>query len=94
MSSGKNLTAVGDEATGRQQEVLDFIRKCCRQNGIPPTVRDIAEEFDIKSPNGVICHLKALRKKGLLTAHPKLSRGWIPKVAPGHCVACGQPIPE
>src|SRR5262249_42093209 len=31
-----------------------------------PTVREIGVQFEIKSPNGVMCHLKALEKKGLI----------------------------
>ncbi len=30
--------------------------------------------FDIASPNGVMCHLKALEKKGLITREPNMSR--------------------
>ena len=37
-----------------------------RGEGYGPTVREIGEGFDIKSPNGVMCHLKALEKKGLI----------------------------
>jgi repressor LexA len=29
-------------------------------------VREIGQAFDIRSPNGVMCHLKALEKKGLI----------------------------
>ena len=32
-----------------------------------PTVREIGEHFDIASPNGVMCHLKALEKKGMIS---------------------------
>src|SRR5262249_19127267 len=31
-------------------------------------------EFEIKSPNGVMCHLKALQKKGLIHREPNMSR--------------------
>ncbi len=34
--------------------------------GFGPTVREIGQAFDISSPNGVMCHLKALEKKGLI----------------------------
>src|SRR5438132_8921874 len=34
--------------------------------GSPPAIRDICEEFGISSPNGVMCHLKALEKKGYI----------------------------
>ena len=44
------------------------------RSGYGPTVREIGDEFGIKSPNGVMCHLKALEKKGLITREPNLSR--------------------
>jgi repressor LexA len=33
-------------------------------------VREIGVHFHIKSPNGVMCHLKALQKKGLIHREP------------------------
>lgn len=52
--------------TERQREVYDFIQEKIEERGFGPTVREIGEAFDIKSPNGVMCHLKALEKKGLI----------------------------
>src|SRR5689334_2499719 len=52
--------------TERQREIYDFIREKIESRGYGPTVREIGEEFQIKSPNGVMCHLKALEKKGLI----------------------------
>ena len=49
--------------TSRQQEIYDFICHRIDQRGFPPTIRDIGTAFEIKSPNGVMCHLKALEKK-------------------------------
>jgi repressor LexA len=63
-----------DTLTTRQQEVLDFIRELIRGRGYGPTVREIGEYFDIRSPNGVMCHLKALEKKGIITREPNMSR--------------------
>ena len=40
-----------------------------------PTVREIALAFSIRSPNGVVCHLKALERKGLIRRTPRSSRG-------------------
>jgi repressor LexA len=50
--------------TPKQQQIYDFIYRRIDERGYPPTIRDIGKEFDIKSPNGVMCHLKALEKKG------------------------------
>ena len=63
-----------DKLTERQREVYEFIREKIRGRGYGPTVREIAAEFDIQSPNGVVCHLKALEKKGLITRVPNMSR--------------------
>src|SRR5712692_712883 len=52
--------------TERQREIYDFIRSKIESRGYGPTVREIGQAFDIKSPNGVMCHLKALEKKGLI----------------------------
>ena len=60
--------------TERQREVYLFIEDKILNRGYGPTVREICEEFDIKSPNGVVCHLKALEKKGLIRRTPKQSR--------------------
>jgi repressor LexA len=54
------------QLTERQREIYDFIREKIESRGFGPTVREIGEGFDIKSPNGVMCHLKALEKKGLI----------------------------
>jgi len=54
------------QLTERQREIYDFIKNKIESRGYGPTVREIGLGFDIKSPNGVMCHLKALEKKGLI----------------------------
>ncbi len=63
-----------DCLTKRQKSVYEFIRDKIRGRGYGPTVREIGEAFDISSPNGVMCHLKALEKKGLIIREPNMSR--------------------
>ncbi|HEV3343105.1 MAG TPA: transcriptional repressor LexA [Pirellulales bacterium] len=63
-----------DHLTTRQKEVYEFIREKIRNRGYGPTVREIGANFDISSPNGVMCHLKALEKKGLIVREPNMSR--------------------
>jgi repressor LexA len=63
-----------DTMTKRQRIVYEFIRDKIRNRGYGPTVREIGEQFGIASPNGVMCHLKALEKKGLITREPNMSR--------------------
>lgn len=63
-----------DSLTTRQREVLEFIRDKIDNRGYGPTVREIGDYFEINSPNGVMCHLKALEKKGIITREPNMSR--------------------
>jgi repressor LexA len=63
-----------DALTPRQREIYQFIRSKIQGRGYGPTVREIGLEFRIKSPNGVMCHLKALQKKGLIHREPNMSR--------------------
>jgi len=55
-----------NQLTERQKEIYDFICEKIDARGYGPTVREIGQAFAIKSPNGVMCHLKALEKKGLI----------------------------
>ena len=60
--------------TNRQREVYEFIKRTIKAKGYCPTVREIGDAVSINSPNGVIGHLRALIKKGLITRQPHLSR--------------------
>lgn len=62
------------QLTQRQQDVYDLIRGLIVRRGYGPTVREIGENFGIKSPNGVMCHLRALERKGLIRRSPNKSR--------------------
>jgi predicted transcriptional regulator len=59
----RNFTVPG--LTHRQSQVLAYMLRCWLRGGIP-TVREIGAEFDISSPNGVICHVRVLREKGYI----------------------------
>ena len=63
-----------DQPTERQMEIYGFIREKIRSRGYGPTVREIGQAFKIRSPNGVVCHLKALERKGLITRGKNMSR--------------------
>lgn len=60
--------------TKRQREIYDFLKDRIQNRGYGPTVREIGDHFGIKSPNGVMCHLKALERKGLITRESNMSR--------------------
>jgi len=53
---------------------LDFLKGKISKRGYGPTVRRIGAEFGIRSPNGVMCHLLALQKKGLITREANMAR--------------------
>ncbi|MEX0586750.1 MAG: transcriptional repressor LexA [Pirellulales bacterium] len=63
-----------DTLTKKQLLVYEFIRDKIRNRGYGPTVREMGDHFGISSPNGVVCHLKALEKKGMITREPNMSR--------------------
>jgi repressor LexA len=60
--------------TERQHAVLTFVEEFCRQQGYPPTVREVAARFGIQ-PRAAADHLAALKKKGYLHREPGRSRG-------------------
>jgi len=60
------MSSLVDQLTDRQAKIFDFIKDRVQSRGYGPTVREIGEHFKISSPNGVMCHLRALEKKGLL----------------------------
>jgi repressor LexA len=55
-----------NQLTERQRDIYAFIRDKIEIRGYGPTVREIGQAFEIRSPNGVMCHLKALEKNGLI----------------------------
>jgi repressor LexA len=57
--------------TSQQQRIFDYIKHYIQHNGYPPAIRDIGNAFDIASPNGVMCHLRALQKKGYIQRDEK-----------------------
>jgi len=61
-----SASALTEQLTARQALVFEFIKERVQSRGYGPTVREIGEHFKINSPNGVMCHLRALEKKGLL----------------------------
>ncbi|MEY4393155.1 MAG: transcriptional repressor LexA [Gemmataceae bacterium] len=89
-----------DRLTQRQREIFNYIREKIENRGYGPTVREIGHNFGIKSPNGVMCHLKALEKKGLISREgfsaraiqviqPKKNKKGLPFLG---SVAAGSPI--
>lgn len=63
-----------DSLTPRQREIYEFIRSEISDRGYGPTVREIGDQFGIKSQNGVMLDLKSLEKQGFISRESKLAR--------------------
>lgn len=70
----KRTLEMNRSLTVRQQQVYDFIREKIVARGFGPTVREIGVFLNISSPNGVVCHLKALERKGMIQRLANKSR--------------------
>lgn len=55
-----------DDLTKRQSEVLDCIVAFLDQHGVSPSYREIGDQLQIRSTNGVSDHVRALERKGYL----------------------------
>lgn len=63
------------DLTPRQREVLNYIAAFIDDEQRPPTIRDVQRYFNFASPNGVLCHLEALDRKGWIQRSRGSSRG-------------------
>ena len=90
------------ELTGKQGEVLAFIRTFVGKHGVPPTVREIGDRFKV-TPRAAFDHLRALERKGALQRRASVgrtSRALTPAEPPTRAhvvpilgrVAAGQPL--
>ena len=52
--------------TARQQAVLQYVVQYIQEIGYPPSIREIGENFGIRSLRGVTVHLDALQRKGYI----------------------------
>jgi len=68
------MMSESSKLTNRQHLIYEYIKDRIVNRGYGPTVREIGVNFGIRSPNGVMCHLKALEKKGLITREQNMSR--------------------
>lgn len=91
--------------TGKQSEILEYIKKEILNKGYPPTVRDICDAVNLKSTSSVHSHLETLEKNGYIRRDPtkpraieivddnfNLSRREFVNVPLVGKVAAGQPI--
>lgn len=55
------------QLTAKQTRIYEFILSFTRENGYPPSVREIADAVGLKSPSTVHFHLKGLEEAGVIT---------------------------
>lgn len=86
-------------ATKRQREVHRYMLAYQGTHAMPPTIREIGEAMGIRSPNGVMCHIKALVRHGMARRAGIISRGCVAIDVEAEatddgscCPACGRPL--
>src|SRR5947209_7982537 len=66
---------MSSETSEIQRKIFDFIVNYIRDEGMPPTNREIGKAMKIASTGHVDYHLSMLERKGLITRESKKSRG-------------------
>jgi repressor LexA len=61
--------------TAEQSRVVSFIIQHQKEEGMPPTVREIADRLGYRSTNNVRQHLRLIEQKGYLRLLPGKARG-------------------
>ena len=62
------------KASVKQQQIMEFIERFTREHKYPPSVREIGEAVNLRSPSTVHAHLKTLKDKGLLQKDDRKTR--------------------
>lgn len=91
--------------TGKQKEILEYIKDEILKRGYPPAVREICEAVRLKSTSSVHSHLETLEKNGYIRRDPtkpraieimddsfQMVRHEMTSIPIVGCVAAGQPI--
>lgn len=60
--------------TGKQSEILEYIKDMILTRGYPPAVREICEAVHLKSTSSVHSHLETLEKNGYIRRDPTKPR--------------------
>ena len=63
-----------EKLTGKQQVILDILKKLVAKNGYPPTVREIGEAAHLSSPATIHFHLTKLEEKGYIKKNDHKNR--------------------
>ena len=83
-----------------QQKIYEYIAACIREQGYPPSVREIGEAVGLRSPSTVHFHLKQLEEAGVIEKGAGKGRAITLRTAPRQenqvpvvgNVAAGSPI--
>ena len=75
MYGNRYIELMAQKLTQTQQKILDYLIDRRVENGMPPTLADIAKKFGYKNRATVQQHLKSIEKKGYIKKNPKLARG-------------------
>ncbi len=91
--------------TGKQREILDYIKSQIISKGYPPTVRELCDAVNLKSTSSIHAHLETLEKNGYIRRDPSkpraieivddpfnVSRREIVQIPVIGTVAAGQPL--
>ena len=70
-----------------QQRIYDYIAACIRDQGYPPSVREIGAAMGLKSPSTVHFHLKGLEEAGMIVKAEGKTRAITLPAAPNRAVA-------
>ena len=62
--------------TSRQKAVFEYVKRYLKENGFWPSIREIQKEFQFKSTNAVMGHLRALEHKGVISRRPGQARAF------------------
>ncbi len=65
---------MAEALSGKRQEILDFIAASLREQGYPPSVREIGEAVGLTSSATVHAHLAVLQREGYLERDPTKPR--------------------
>jgi repressor LexA len=65
---------MAEALTGKRQQILEFIGDRVREQGYPPSVREIGEAVGLTSSSTVHAHLAVLQREGYLVRDPSKPR--------------------
>jgi repressor LexA len=93
-----------NDLSGKQRDILEFLRRFLDEHDYPPSIRDIQEACSISSTSVVDYNLRKLEEKGHIRRDREVSRGIellgargrrprIVEVPVLGSIAAGQPIP-